>query len=349
MVTLRLFHVTDPFRPIETRTLGADEVQIGRDPGAGWMIEDAACELSRRHCAVRLTETGVSVRDLSANGVFCGAARQRLQRGVETIIAADQSIYLGQFMITIEPALQSANDRDETPGRPLDAPFQAPMLQEPVLSAADFIVHDHWEHPAAPATRSPLPEAAFLEAFCEGAGLDPSAFMGEDVSDVARRAGAVYRQAVLGLSDLMSERMSLKSEFEMNRTRVGAINNNPFKWAEPHRIALDLLRAGNDPFLSDGAAVKASFQDLKKHMLCVMAGSRAPIAAALDEVGPAKAEADVGPGLLFNAAKCWSAFQKRHAAVIAGAYEDAQGVVSRAFKDGYERHVRKLDALSTIS
>lgn len=349
MLTLRLFHVTDPFRPIESRTLGAGEVRIGRDPGVDWPVEDAACELSRHHCTVRLKDEKLSLRDLSANGVFVGAARRRLPRDVETMIDFEQPIYLGQFLITVEAALLPANDHEHSAGSSLDAPFHAPMLEEPHLSASDFLVRDNWETQAPAAARTQLPDAAFLEAFCEGAGLDPSVFMGEDVADVARRAGAVYRQAVLGLSDLMSERTSLKSEFEMNRTTVGGANNNPFKWAEPHRIALDLLRSGNQPFLSDEAAVKASFEDLKKHLLCLMAGSRAAIAASFEALSPASVEKETDARALLKGDRYWRAYQERHAALVAEAHGDAQGVINRAFKTGYEGQVRKLDALSTVS
>lgn len=352
MVTLRLFHVADPFRPIETRALAAGVVEIGRDPGVDWLIEDSACELSRRHCAVRVSDTGVHVRDLSANGVFVGEERRRLPRDVETLLAADDAIHLGQFMITFDFAMTPANDRVQPQSGSIDAPFHSPMLQEPVLSAADFVVSDGWERPAqtTPSTPSSLPDAALLEAFCEGAGLDPSVFAGEDPAQVVRRAGHVYRQAVLGLADLMGERTSLKSEYEMNRTRVSATENNPFKWADPHRVAVDLLRSGNDPFLAGGAAVNASFQDLKKHLLCLMAGSRAAVAAAFEGLSPADIEEEVkGQTVLLKGESCWRAFQKRHVSLMADANENAQSVINRAFKTGYERHVRKLDGLSTQS
>jgi predicted component of type VI protein secretion system len=344
MVTLRLFHVADPFRPIESRSFDGGELQLGRDPGLDWPINDTACELSRRHCLLRVSEEGVHVRDLSANGVFVGRERRRLPRDVDTLLAADDVIHLGQFMITLDFARTPANDRAASP---VDAPFHAPMLQEPSISAEDFVIRGDWPEEAPPATRSPLPDVALLEAFCDGAGLDPSHFVGEDMQEVARRAGAVYRQTVLGLADLMGERSSLKGEYGMNRTTVGAANNNPFKWAEPHRVAVDILRSGNGPFLSGGAAVNASFEDLKKHLLCLMAGSRAAVAAAFEDVSPAMVEEQTkGHALLFKAEGCWREFQKRFESAVSDARENPQGPVNRAFKDAYERHARALEGLS---
>lgn len=354
MVTLRLFHVADPFRPIESRTLGADEIQIGRDPGADWSIEDSACEISRRHCTVKLAEQGVSVRDVSANGVFIGRERRRLQRDIDTLVQPEDMIHLGQFMITIEAAPSPANDHappvtDDT--QPLDAPFHSPILQEPALSAESFAVRRVWAGVApTPTPSAPLPDAALLEAFCEGAGLDPSLLAGEPPIEVLRRAGAVYQQAVLGLSDMMGERTSLKSEFKLNRTTVGAADNNPFKWADAHRVAIDLLRANNGPFLTGAAAVNESFQDLKKHLLCLMAGSRAAVTATLEELKPETAEQAVkAQSVLANAGAFWRELRKRHAHLVADANENVESVVNRAFKAGYERQVRKLEGLGTLS
>jgi predicted component of type VI protein secretion system len=345
MVTLRLFHAADPFRPIAERMLGAEEIEVGRDPAADWPVEDSACELSRRHCALRLGPSGVIVRDLSANGVFVGPERRRLPRDVDSPLGGDDIIHLGQFMIAVDLALRPANDRANAPltGQSIDAPFHAPMLRE---------VQSAWD-PAQPASaQAPVSDAALLEAFCEGAGLDASVFAGERPAEVLRRAGAAYQQAVLGLSDLMSDRTSLKSEYRMDRTRVGAENNNPFKWADPHRVAVDLLRSGNGHFLAEGAAITESFQDLKKHLLSLMAGSRAAINAVFEDISPAKIEQGLkGNALVFQtrADACWRAFQTRHAAMAADASENPESAVNRAFRQGYERQVRKLDGLDTVS
>jgi predicted component of type VI protein secretion system len=355
MVTLRLFHSANPFRPIESRDLASGEIAVGRDPAADWYIEDAACELSRRHCAILVCEDGVRVRDLSANGVFIGAARRRIDKDVDVEVRLSEPIHLGQFMIVIDAAAAPANDaaaRDLS----IDAPFHSPILLEPEISAAAFSVRSAWVEGEAPTARPAdgprIPDAALLEAFCEGARIDASVFAGEIPMDVMRRAGEAYRQSVIGLCDLMGERTSVKSTYRMDRTTVGASGNNPFKWADAHRVGIDLLRAGNGSFLSGASAIKDSFEDLKKHLLCLMAGSRAAVAATLEEVGPERVEEGVkGQSLLFQTKveACWREFQKRHAQISSEARESADSAINRAFKAGYERHVRKLDELGTLS
>jgi len=354
MVTLKLFHSANPFHPIETRTLGEGEIAIGRDPGADWHIADAACELSRRHLVIIVDNAGLHVRDMSANGVFVGRDKRRLARDVETPIPADEPIHLGQFMLVASPAVAAANDQSGADDASIDAPFHSPILLEPALSSAAFSVRSDWgaDAPAPAASRARLPDAALLEAFCEGAGLDPSVFAGEAPEDVMRRAGAAYQQAVAGLCDLMSERTSVKSAYRMDRTTVSAAGNNPFKWADAHRVAMDLLRAGNGSFLSGAAAINESFRDLKKHLLCLMAGSRAAVAATLDEVSPVRVETETkGQSMLFQTKveANWREFVRLHARTTAEARESADSAINRAFRDGYERQVRKLDGLGTLS
>jgi predicted component of type VI protein secretion system len=349
MVTLRLFHVGDPFRPIDTRTLEEGELEVGRDPAADWPVDDTACELSRRHCAIGVDVNGVYVRDLSANGVFIGAERRRVTRDAKCEVAYGAVIHLGQFLIVAEPQVAPANDRI---GASIDAPFHSPMLEEPALSPADFGVRSDWPDRPAPDKGARTPDAPLLEAFCEGAGLDPSMFAGEEPAEVLRRAGAIYQQTVLGLSDLMNDRTSLKSALHMNRTVVGAANNNPFKWAEAHRVAVDLLRSGNAPFLAGACAVNESFQDLKKHLLCLMAGSRAAVSAAFEIVSPLRVEETARTqSLLFKTKTeaCWREFEKVHGQAVADARENPASAVNGAFRAGYEQHVRRLEGLGTQS
>src|SRR5262249_50428222 len=147
--------------------------------------------------------------------------------------------------------------------------------------------------PPASAAPHGLTDAAMLEAFCAGAGLDASSFVGEDPAQVLHRAGAIYKQMVLGLGDLLNERHSVKTDLNMDRTTVGAAGNNPFKWAPTRRVAIDLLRERKDGFLSGPAALKASFEDLRKHAVCLMAGSRASLDFVFDALAPVSVEGEL--------------------------------------------------------
>jgi predicted component of type VI protein secretion system len=57
-----------------------------------------------------------------------------------------------------------------------------------------------------------------------------------------------------------------------------------------------------------------------------------------------------GASLFFAKAESkWRSYQKRHEQMSAAAHETARSAVTLAFKAGYERHLHKLNGLSTIA
>ncbi|HEY9217386.1 MAG TPA: type VI secretion system-associated FHA domain protein TagH, partial [Phenylobacterium sp.] len=185
------------------------------------------------------------------------------------------------------------------------------------------------------------------DAFCAGARLDASAFAGEDPHEVMRRLGELYQQMVLGLTDLMDERTSIKAEYRMDRTTVSAQGNNPFKWARPQRLAVELLKARQDGFLTGTAAVKASFEDLKKHLLCLLAGMRGALTTTVEGLSPAQVEDSLkGESFILKnkGAAAWSEYGRLHAQFLEAAHGDPDSPMNREFRAAYERQLKALDA-----
>jgi predicted component of type VI protein secretion system len=341
-VILRLFLNSDPFKQIDVRELSAGELVIGRDPGpGGWTISDEERSVSRAHCTVALNHGRLTLRDTSSNGVFVGARRDRSPPGDAAPIEPGDTLRLGGFLIVIEA------DVDQT-GGVYDAPFSGPMLKEVTVTEAALAVPTEWS--GSEVAPPPPSDGSLLDAFCAGARLDASAFSGEDPVEVMRRLGAVYQQMVLGLGDLMNERTSVKTEYRMTRTTVRAEGNNPFKWAPAQRVATDLLRPRGDGFLSGPAAVKSSFEDMKKHLLCMMAGLRAAVTATLDGLSPEEAEARLkGQSMVLKNrdAMAFGEYVKMHDAFRESAGGDPDSPVNQAFRAAYERQLQELDAMST--
>ncbi|MET0293373.1 MAG: type VI secretion system-associated FHA domain protein TagH, partial [Phenylobacterium sp.] len=187
---------------------------------------------------------------------------------------------------------------------------------------------------------------SLLDAFCAGAKLDAGAFSGEDPHEVMRRLGAVYQQMVLGLADLMDERTCVKADYRMDRTTVRAEGNNPFKWAKPQRLAVDLLKVRQDGFLSGQAAVKSSFEDMKKHLLCLLAGMRGALTTSLDSLSPAQVEAELkGESFILKnrASAAWNVYGRLYAKFLTQAHDDPDSPVNRDFRAAYEAQLRALD------
>jgi type VI secretion system protein ImpI len=193
-------------------------------------------------------------------------------------------------------------------------------------------------------------EQDLLQAFLEGAKLNPSAFQGVPPEEIMRGLGGVYRQMVLGLGDIMQDRTSVKNEFRMTKTTIGRQDNNPFKFLPPQKVAVDLLRSADEGFLAAEPAVRASFQDVKKHLFCMLAGMRAALTATMQGMEPKIVEQKLkGKSFMTAAGKkaaAWDEFVKFYAQFKKDADDNPESVVNRAFRDAYEKQLQELDGMT---
>ncbi|MEM5518111.1 type VI secretion system-associated FHA domain protein TagH [Henriciella sp. AS95] len=340
MITLKLYHSSDPGRQLDSYILGDGEVTIGRDPKAIWVIEDPDLRISRYHCAVRAKDGEVIVRDTSSNGVFLGQHRRRIDPSSEIVVPADETIHFGDFSIMID--VVDANHEAVGERGAADK-----LLSDEVCNPAPKETADTWK--AEPVQicsdfdRSAASNFEILEAFCDGAQLDPSYFAGEIPADVMRRLGAIYRQVVLGLGELMSERAAAKSAYRLDRTTISATGNNPLKWAPTQRLAVDLLSERTGEFLNGADAVAECFTDLREHSTCLASGAREAVTALLEHLDPDRVEADSKKrsGLFADKSETsWRCMKQAYNDLADDPFNNPDSVVNQAFKRGYERHAR---------
>lgn len=327
MYMLRLFEEGDLVHPIDARLLRDGTLQIGRDPAADWTIPDPDREISRAHCVVAADARGLSVRCVGTNGVYDDASGERLPDEIEIAMALPTTLRIGRFRLVAAPAPHGslgAGQENRT------------MLMTPPLGEST-IVPANWEDaPAAPALYR---DGSLLDAFCEGAGLDASLLSGEEPAEIMRRAGAVYRQLVLGIGDLMNERDRARAQYQLVKTTISGSGNNPFKWAPTQRLAIDLLLAGSNGFLSGPAALRASFQDIKRHAGATFAGFQASLRTAVATFDPAAVEAAGASRaslLRSRAAVQWQEVENRHADLAQQLDSGMGGSLDRAFVAGYD-------------
>ena len=217
------------------------------------------------------------------------------------------------------------------------------MVLTPPLGTSTAVPND-WNDPAAVSLTTG--GGSLLEAFCEGAGLDCSLLASEDPAEIMRRAGAVYRQMVLGIGDLMTERDRARGQYKLSRTTIGGANNNPFKWAPTQRLAIDLLLAGSHSFLSGPAALQASFRDIKRHLIATFAGLHGSLRAAIAAFDPVALDTAVASRVTLL--KSRGALQaeevaQRHADLARQLDEGAGGSLERAFVAAYESADTRVD------
>lgn len=326
MYMLQLFDADDAVQPIDARLLQDGTLSIGRDPGAGWPIADPECALSRAHCEFQVTADGLYLKSLGSNGVFDDIAGTRFPDGQPAPVSLPGALRMGRFRIVATHAPHTVAGIDE--GRT--------MVLTPPLGASIEVPSDWAE--AAPV--APIGDGSLLEAFCEGAGLDSSLLSSEEPEEVMRRAGALYRQMVLGIGDLMTERNRARARYQLTRTTIGGEGNNPFKWAPSQRLAIDLLLAGSSSFLSGPAALKASFRDVKRHLVATFAGLQGSLRHAVDSFDPARIDAaiaDKASLLKSRAGLQIEEVARRHADLSAQIEAGDAGSLDHAFVTAYDR------------
>jgi predicted component of type VI protein secretion system len=348
MITLRLFHQSDPFHQIDERCLDDGALVIGRGEDVDWPLPDPTRLLSRRHCSIRMEGHTPVLQDLSANGVYLGPGRERAPTGEAFRLGRDETLRLGDYMIVVD-ALAGAQARPVTEHDQADqSELHVVKLEAEGLATVDPIWVQPTTEPAKASARQD-DDGTLLDAFCEGAHLDASAFADDDPAEVMRRLGAVYQQMVLGLTVLMDERTSVKSEYRMDRTAVRSAGNNPFRWASAQRVAVDLLRERKDGFLSGPDAVKAAFGDVRKHLLCVFAGVKAALRAVLLALSPKAVEASIptqGTFLKGHVNAAWRQYIAIHEACQRDSKDGGDGLMNREFSAAYARRLSELDEAS---
>lgn len=297
MITLRLFQQGEPPIEIGARTLAEGELCIGRDDSADWTLPDVSRTLSRRHCVVAVKDGVLTVRDDSTNGVF--ARGERLPVAAPTILPLGAVFTLGAFLIRIEPGVAATT------------PTSPPIIDD-------------------------TPAGRLFDAFCEGAQIDSSFLSAEDPAEVMRRLGAIYREMVSGLGRLVDARARSKAEAGLDYTSIQALDNNPFRWAPPQRLAVDLLQSRQDGFLDSDAAVRASFADVSDHQQRLAAGAKAAVESVVAGLSPEAIADQVPSGFMKKRSDAlWAEFERRHAEIA----RDVSGVArGAAFRQAYHRN-----------
>jgi predicted component of type VI protein secretion system len=337
MIRLRLFRQSDPARQVDERQLETGQLTIGRGAEADWRLEDAENLLSRSHCSIGVAGGIVTLTDLSTNGVFIAGREDRTRPREPVVLQPGETLKLGGYIILVESDGSIPVTASRT-ARQADAPFLRVCEPSPTPAPAAGT-------PVDPVGHGGHDNGALLEAFCDAAHLDVSAFADEDPYVIMQRLGAVYQQMVVGLTAVMSERTAVKADYLMDHTSVRTTGNNPFRWANPQRIALDLLRDGQNGFVSGPQAVEASFSDIKKHMLCIFAGLKSALDATLATLSPEAIEARLPPAGLFRdrSRAAWREYIMMHQQFQAETHDDADGLVNREFRLGYARRLSELD------
>ena len=217
--------------------------------------------------------------------------------------------------------------------------------------------------PPQPVTPSPAPAqsavqsvaplggvqaAQALAAFLEGARLSGLEIPEERSRETMEIIGAVFREVVQGLMEVLASRTQIKSEFRLSQTTIKPTDNNPLKFSLGVEDALSaILTKQGDGYLPPVEAFRESFDDIKAHQVAVLAGMQVALHGLLRRFDPQvlaeRIEKEGGRGglLASKKARYWDAFNQLYEEIASEAEDDFHGLFGREFARAYEEQIAK--------
>jgi type VI secretion system protein len=155
------------------------------------------------------------------------------------------------------------------------------------------------ERPRRPLSDSISAESSSgMEAFCRGAGIDPSSLPVDAQNALLTLAGQMLREVVLGLMESLKGRADLKSRLRLNQTAIQPAENNPLKFSPSVDEAVTrLLDPHSSRYLGPIEAIRDSFADLRNHHVALNAGIQAAIDELMSRIEPGELQEKFDRGL----------------------------------------------------
>ena len=260
-------------------------------------------------------------------------------------------------------------DAQETPAArppegtpPPDGPEAAPPLPEdtvpgtaqprvsleaPVHDRPDAETPERTPPAAAPAATG---QEAAARAFLAALDVEEFDVPYAQLEVTMARMGRVMRTMIAGLREVLMTRTSIKSEFRIEQTMIGAQGNNPLKFSiSPDQAIEALVRPRTRGYLDAEAATKEALDDIKAHEVAMVTGMEAALKGVLARLDPGELAGQIETsgnlGSLFKGKKAryWEIYEKMYADISDQAENDFHELFSREFARAYKEQLKKLD------
>jgi type VI secretion system protein len=137
-----------------------------------------------------------------------------------------------------------------------------------------------------------------VDAFCRGAGIDPSALPADTQAALLTLAGQMVREMILGLMEALKSRSDMKTRLRLNQTTIQPGENNPLKFsASVDEAVLKLLDPHGNRYLGPIEAIRDSFADLRMHQSSVVSAVQAATDELMSRIEPGELQERFDRGL----------------------------------------------------
>jgi type VI secretion system FHA domain protein len=184
----------------------------------------------------------------------------------------------------VPPTLQPANKADDwqMQTRPYDRKTMTVLPTGAVVNRAN-----ESEKPKRSDNGGSADLQAGVDAFCRGAGIDPSSLPSDTQAALLTLAGQTMREVVLGLMDALKSRNDLKNRFRLTSANTLPGENNPIKTASSVDDAVRrLLDAHAGRYLGPVDAVRSAFAELKTHQNSMASAVQSAVDELMSRIEP---------------------------------------------------------------
>lgn len=201
-------------------------------------------------------------------------------------------------------------------------PFVPPPTHQPNVGPFPGAPH-HAPTPQPVAVRAPEPQVApddmgraVLQAFCQGAGLNPADAAGVDPVALAEALGRMVRLSADEIMRMLQDRANVK-QFTRGgeRTMRSATGNNPLKFLPDSGQALEtMFLKHRDGFMTGPDGFENALKDVRLHQVAVFAALQPALARVLEGLAPDDIEGrdtDSSAILGSGRGRHWDTFVKR--------------------------------------
>lgn len=178
-------------------------------------------------------------------------------------------------------------------------------------------------------------------------GESPSPFSNDDQGLVES-----YSIAIDGLIRLLRARSSVKNEMRVDRTIIGARENNPLKFSANAEDAMKLMFGGiSSSFLDSKASVEEAVQDLEDHQAALLAGLKQAYLHMLSRFAPDNfSDSSEKSGnkirqVMGSKSKPWEDYSRFYDALKEDMEESYNKLFGNAFSQTYEEELKRLKNL----
>lgn len=237
------------------------------------------------------------------------------------------------------------------PRDPDPAPPQAELPEETVLPAAPETPAPVAPPPIQPvqAAPDPAPASEAARAFLSAVGAEEVHIADEELTTTMARMGRVMRSLVTGLREILMTRTSIKSEFRIEQTMIGAGGNNPLKFSiSPDQAIEAMVRPNTKGYLGAETAAQQALDDIKAHEVAMVTGMEAALKGVLEKLNPEKLTDQIETSSAFGSlwkgkkARYWEVYEKIYAEISDQAENDFHDLFSREFARAYKEQLDKL-------